>query len=101
MEQGSSATNNHNHGSGAQNHVPVLVAQDGPWKQYMVGGHSFIVDNKYELVKVIGIGAYGLVWYVVLRSPNLPSYPCSLPFLEVGKKKTSVIVLGAIHVLCC
>lgn len=39
------------------------VKKDGIWVHYSVGGTNFIVDQKYELLKLIGIGAYGLVWY--------------------------------------
>lgn len=42
-------------------HQIVPVKKDGVWVHYSVGGTNFIVDEKYELQKLIGIGAYGLV----------------------------------------
>lgn len=40
----------------------VPIKKEGIWVHYSVGGTNFIVDQKYELLKLIGIGAYGLVW---------------------------------------
>lgn len=40
----------------------TCTKRDGNWVYYSVSGSSFIVDYKYELSKLIGIGAYGMVW---------------------------------------
>ena len=41
----------------------TLAAKPG-FNSYMVCGTRFDIDNKYTLVKPIGQGAYGVVWYV-------------------------------------
>ena len=41
-------------------------------KNFKVFNQDFIVDERYNVTKELGQGAYGIVWYVVLRarSPN-------------------------------
>jgi len=46
----------------APNIIP-LKQEDG-WSHYNIGGNNFVVTSKYQVQKLIGIGAYGLVWYV-------------------------------------
>lgn len=45
------------------NIVPVKI--ESGWAFYNIGGNNFIVLEKYQVIKLIGIGAYGLVWYLV------------------------------------
>lgn len=65
-------------------HAIIPVRQEDGWSHYNIGGHNFVVLAKYQVQKLIGIGAYGLVWYVfpqisvILRSfYRLCQYMCS------------------------
>jgi hypothetical protein len=42
-------------------------------KNFKVFNQDFIVDERYNVTKELGQGAYGIVWYVALeaRSRNL------------------------------
>lgn len=45
----------------------IPVKQEDGWSHYNIGGNNFVVLAKYAVQKLIGIGAYGLVWYVLSR----------------------------------
>ena len=44
--------------------IPIFEKTENAWHYYNIGGHSFIVGLDYTVTKLIGLGAYGLVWYV-------------------------------------
>lgn len=59
-----------------QNHHPVQLGQQLPQqsseakKKFEIAGTEFIVDAKYEIIKQIGSGAYGVVVSAVDRTTN-------------------------------
>ena len=58
-------------------------------KNFKVFNQDFIVDERYNVTKELGQGAYGIVWYVVLRSrsPNSVHEDVARDFtgLKMGK----------------
>jgi mitogen-activated protein kinase 7 len=50
-------------------------------KVFKVFNQDFIVDERYNVTKELGQGAYGIVWYVV----QLGTRPCAAPsFPQLG-----------------
>ena len=41
-------------------------------KNFKVFNQDFIVDERYNVTKELGQGAYGIVWYVVLQTQLSP-----------------------------
>lgn len=44
-----------------------VVPGFGP-SRYIICGSEFFLDNKYQPLKCLGAGAYGIVWYVKLKA---------------------------------
>lgn len=40
-------------------------------KVFKVFNQEFVVDERYNVTKELGQGAYGIVWYPPLRRPNV------------------------------
>ena len=40
-------------------------------KVFKVFNQDFVVDERYDVTKELGQGAYGIVWYVMKFLPNL------------------------------
>ena len=43
-------------------------------KVFKVFNQDFIVDERYNVTKELGQGAYGIVWCVVLQLPHVASH---------------------------
>ena len=42
-------------------------------KNFKVFNQDFIVDERYNVTKELGQGAYGIVWYVILQAQSTNS----------------------------
>ena len=66
-------------------------------KVFKVFNQDFIVDERYNVTKELGQGAYGIVWYVSFQSfghfiSNVQG-PCTLIQQQVGRVYRSVRLL--------
>jgi len=56
-------------------------------KVFKVFNQDFIVDERYNVTKELGQGAYGIVWYVdnPVESKSSPRYSCRLSVLSLAE----------------
>lgn len=53
-----------------------LEKDEASFAHYTVCGVTFVVNDCYRPVQAIGTGAYGLVWFVIITTLFLITFPC-------------------------